>query len=65
MSRIAERMIDDEVSDPMEYMDQPVRKSNRKSIVMDNYDDEDDVDDDEIDEDDEDDEEFEEEDDDE
>ncbi len=42
MSRISESMIGDEFSDPLEYMDQPGRKANRKSSLMDNYDDEDD-----------------------
>ncbi len=45
MSRISESMNEDGFNDPMEYMDQPGRKTNRKSSVMDNYDDEDDEDD--------------------
>ena len=64
MSRISESMIGDEFSDPREYMDQPGKKANRKSSLMDNYDDEDDEED-YDDEDDEDDDEFDEEDDDE
>ena len=60
MSRISESMIGDEFSDPLEYMDQPGKKANRKSSLMDNYDDEDDEEE-YDDEDDEDDEEFEEE----
>jgi len=61
MSRISESMIGDEFSDPLEFMDQPGRKVNRKSSLVDVYDDDDDEDDD-YDEDDDDDEEFEEED---
>ena len=52
MSRITEKMIDDEFGDPIEYMDHSERKSDRKSSVMDNYDDEDDYDDSEDEEDD-------------
>lgn len=65
MSRISESMIDDGFSDPMEYMDQSGKKTNRKPSLMNIYD-EDDEDEDNEDEDDEDeeDEDFENEDDD-
>ena len=52
MSRITERMIDDEFGDPMGYVDHFEKKSDRKSSLMDNYDDEDDYDDSEDEEDD-------------
>jgi len=63
MSRISESIIGDEFSDPMEYMDQPGKKGNRKSSFRNIYDEDDDEDD--FDDEDDDDEEFEEEDDDE